>query len=193
MHIDISYIPTVQVWGDGRIIWVEYNSEGDRMVWEGSLTHNEMTQLVIRLTRINFFRFGFGNEKYCVGEYLTVKLSTITSRRRVNSDNINFSKVYSFLKTGGGVMGKEFIPETGNLYAYPIEEMDYLSDSEAKCYWPDDKFGYTLEKIRTQNNGKSISGEELRFAWEVVNREISAVMSNGKMYWIEIEVPGVSP
>src|SRR4030066_1536654 len=49
MHIDINYIPHIQIWGDGHIIWVEYNTEGERTIWEGYLTQPEMKQLINRL------------------------------------------------------------------------------------------------------------------------------------------------
>lgn len=192
MHIDINYIPTVQVWGDGRIIWIEHNSEGRRIVWEGHITHTEMTQIVNGLINMGFFRFGFGNEKYCVGEFLTVELSSVLSRHRVNPENMKLSEMYSFLKTGAGVISKEFMPETGLLYAYPIEDVGLPADTETEYHWPDDKFGYNLEEVHTQNNGENITGEELQFAWEVVNSKISVVKSNDKMYWIAVEVPGVS-
>jgi hypothetical protein len=188
MHIDIGYIPSVQVWGDGHIIWVVHNTEGKRTVWEGYIPHNEMVQLINKLISLGFFRFGF--EKYSVGEFLTVELTSDSGTKEVGN-NQTFSEVYSFLKTGAGVTGKEFTPTTGLLRATPIKDTDLPSATEVKYYWPDDKFGYNLEKIHL-NDGENITGEELQFAWEVVNSKIPVIKSNGKVYWITIELPGIS-
>ena len=77
-------------------------------------------------------------------------------------------------------------------YAYPVEETGLPADTEASYVWPDQKFGYSLEELYPQNNGRNISGEEIRFAWEIVNSPNSVVASNGKVFWIGIEVPGIS-
>src|SRR5690242_7921307 len=33
-----NYIPEVQIWGDGRLLWVEHNSAGGRRLLTGTLT-----------------------------------------------------------------------------------------------------------------------------------------------------------
>ena len=192
IEMDIDYIPYVQIWGDGRIIWIEYNINGERTVWEGNLTHSEIKQLIERLIRMDFFKFWHGYNEYCAGKFLTVRLSDISSRRMIVSQNSKFVELYNFLATGAGTKGKEFVPTQGLLYAYPIEETELPADTEATFVWPEDEFGYNLEELYTQKNGRSISGEEIRFAWEIVNSPFAVVESNGKVYWIGIRLPGIS-
>jgi hypothetical protein len=193
MHISIGDIPAVQIWGDGRIVWTEYNIAGERTVWEGYLTQSEMRQLINQIINIDYFRFWFIDNEYCAGKFLTVELSTISSRKGVTAENTQFTEFYDFLTTGAGVVGEEFVPTQGLLYAYPVEETSLPADTETSYIWPDDKFGYSLQELYDQNNnGKSINGEEIRFAWEIVNSPISVVESNGKVFWIGIIVPEIS-
>jgi hypothetical protein len=194
IEMDIDYIPTVQIWGDGRIVWTEYNIAGERTVWEGYLTHAELKQLVDQFISIDFFRFWNGYNEMCLGKFLTVELSTTTSvRRRMNSEITHFFEIYNFLTTGAGTFGEVIIPEQGYLYVYPVEETGLPADTEASYIWPDNEFGYSLQELHDQmGNGKSISGEEIRFAWEIVNSPISVVESNGKVFWIGIIVPGIN-
>lgn len=192
MHIDTNYIPAVRIWGDGHIVWVEYNAKGERTVWEGYLTQSEMRQLLDQIIKMDYFRFWFVDNEYCAGNFTTVELSTISSRKGVTPENTQFTEFYDFLTTGAGVIGEKFVPTQGVLYAYPVEETGLPADTEASYVWPDQKFGYSLEELYPQNNGRNISGEQIRFAWDVVNSPNSVVESNGKVFWIGIEVPGIS-
>ena len=63
---DRYYIPEVQIWGDGRIIWV--TKEGQRrQVLEGQLTTEEMEVLLRRFVDAGFF--GWEDEYYTPGGY----------------------------------------------------------------------------------------------------------------------------
>jgi hypothetical protein len=146
IHISIGYIPAVRIWGDGRIVWTE-NIAGERTVREGYLTQSEMRLLINRLINIDFFRIWYYNEDACFGKFLTVELSTISSRKRVIQENIQFTEVYSFITTGAGTIGEEFIPEQGYLYIYPVEESGLPADTDASYVWPVDEFGYSLRTI----------------------------------------------
>src|SRR5688500_299185 len=51
-----NYIPDVQIWGDGRMIWTQNGSAtNQRRVLEAYLSPNEMTQLLQRAVDDGFF------------------------------------------------------------------------------------------------------------------------------------------
>ena len=190
VEIDLNYIPTVRIWGDGHIVWVE-GENGRRIVLDGYLTHEEMTQLITKLISAGLFR-AHKVEDVCLGNYLSVGLLNASVRVRVDPEDTQLSEVYDFLRTGAGTAGIEIIPETGDLFAYPIEEVDINPEVEAKYSWPDDRFGYSLEEIYTHTKTE-VSPEELRFAWEIVNSGLPVVMSNDEVYWIAVVIPEMLP
>jgi hypothetical protein len=51
----LNAVPDAQVWGDGRIVWVEYTGEGGRRVLEGYLTEAQLESFLRRAVNDGFF------------------------------------------------------------------------------------------------------------------------------------------
>jgi hypothetical protein len=201
-EVDYNHIPNVQLWGDGHIVWVKYNASSKRQVLEGYLSKEEMIELINKLIEVGFFegysRFNYFNLNVPGGNILEVTLLNINHQVTIDPstdyNNQDVLDLVYFLRNGAGVAGTEFVPKSGILHAFPIEEIDdYPDDAKADYEWLDENFGYSLEAVygNKPHNGRKITGEELEFAWEIVNSPKPLVKSEGKVYWIAIVIPKI--
>ena len=192
---DYNYIDPVQIWGDGRIIWVKYDPAGKRQVLEGHVSQSALKQLIDQLNSMGFFNgYRFPSLEVVMGEYLEVDL--LSAHHRVKIDKYDaINQMIDFLKSGAGAEGKDFAPTSGWLLAYPVAEVGLPSSTSAKYTWPDAEFGYNLQAVYSHqpHNQRLIAGQELRNAWDIVNSRTPLVESDGKVYWIAVMVPDVSP
>ena len=197
-EVDYNYIPDVQIWGDGHIIWVQHRFDGSRRVLEGYLSEREITNILMSIIDAGFFdeysRFDWDVN---AGHYLGVGLSNLYYRDTIDSfggdDNQRILDLVNFLKDGAGVSGDLFLPEKATLLVFPIEETEYHNDTKANYKWPTENFGYGLEAVyKNRQHGEIfITGEELEFAWEIVNSPKPLVVSDGKIYWIAVRIPQI--
>jgi hypothetical protein len=184
------YIPEVQLWGDGRIIWVAREGTA-RRVMEGHLTVEQMRALIRRITDAGFF--DWQDRYFTLGGnssppmLLSVQLSEVF---KVVSEHGGAPEAYydlvAFLKAGAGSEGQAYMPALGYLTATP-----WPVEAEAPR-WPDESTGITLDQV---GEGRYIEGEALAFAWQAVNRNPTApvyVQSKGHVYTIMLQIPGVS-
>ena len=58
---DFNYVPAARLWGDGRLVWTSYNSNGGRSVQTRTLTPDEMRALIVRIEDEGFFGW---NDQY---------------------------------------------------------------------------------------------------------------------------------
>ena len=185
------YIPDVQLWGDGRIIWVK--TEGlARRVFEGKLTAEQMKSLLQRIVDAGFFEW---QDYYDAlgGNSITPRLLLVnlTGRSKEISEHgaapPAFYELQDFIKNGAGAVGREFVPTRGYLTVSPFPG----ATTERK--WPDASIvGFTLDRV---GEGRYVEGEALAFAWQAVNQNPTVpvlVESNGQFYTIMIQIPDVS-
>lgn len=186
---DRYYVPEVQIWGDGRIIWVTREGSG-RRIWEGRLSGEEMEALLRQIVDAGFF--SWEDEYYTPGGhsmppmYLMVNLA---GRSKEMSEHGGAPDAYyeleEVLLNGAGVEGHPYVPSRGYLTVEPLS-LD-LDGPE----WPHGA-DVTPDEI---GEGTYIEGETLAFAWELVNRNPTApvyVSHMGDAYRIMVQVPGVS-
>ena len=184
------YIPEVQVWGDGRIIWV-VREGGARRVLEGRLTTEQMKALLQRIVDAGFF--DWKSKYYTLGGnsaptmHLAISLS---GQFKEVSEHGGAPDAYyelrQFLTSGAGCASNDYVPTQGYLTAAPGP----VEASAAQ--WPDATAGITLDQI---GDGLYVEGEALAFAWQAVNKNPRAPVyaeSNGRVYTIMIQIPGVS-
>lgn len=190
-EVDYNYIPDVQIWGDGYMVWVEHLADGNRKVFEGYLSQQEMTSLVQKLIGLDFFKRNRKSKDYA-GTFITVSLIGASRSEWLDPDNKQLYDFAIYLQRGAGTNGKELIPTMGTFFAIPIEKTWLPATTKATYHWSDDKFGYSLDTLIDKSDGKEISGEELKFAWEVVNSPLSTIESKGKVYWVAVVLPKVS-
>ncbi len=188
-EVGYDYIPKYRIWGNGYIVWVEYDEDKNRKVFHGYLTEEDMEQLVTRVV----------DKYFDIGRILTSKDGFPYNSLEITLLDGNYSEMIppedkelyeeiQFMGKGAGVKGTEFIPEIGELIVIPIKKTDY-PDLEIIYSWPDEKFGYSLGDVQKR---KEIEGEELLFAWQIANAPNSYIESNGETYWITIVVPKIS-
>lgn len=179
----------VQIWGDGYILWGEYLPNGNRKVYEGYLTEQEMTLLIQNLIDFGFFK-RYQESKDHDGTTIEVSLIDASRSEWVDPENEQFYNFVSYLNTGAGVIGKEVIPITGTLFVTPIERTSLPKDTKANFFWQDKNFGYSLDTVDMHD--KEISGDELKFAWNVINSPrpiLPTIESNGQVYVIDVLLP----
>lgn len=192
-HIDYNYIPDFQIWGDGYIVWVEHQSDGYRKVFHGNLTHDELEFLIESFIDAGFFNW-FGNsnpDSYY--DMISIQLLDRSHRKQFDANEKIFELV-NFINSGAGTESVEFIPSTGYLYVLPVEDTDLPKDIQVQYHWSADKFGYDLDSVRNdkENGDFKIIGDDLLFAWEIINSPYAVVESNGKVYWIALTIPRIN-
>ncbi len=116
MHVDYSYIPDYQIWGNGDIIWVEYSETGQRNIFTGKLTEQELESIVEKFINTRIFDPSYTRnleDNSCarmgIDNNLHIKLirdHAIEEWLLRSSPQI--CELDEFLSTGGGVVGNFF-------------------------------------------------------------------------------------
>jgi hypothetical protein len=184
------YIPEVQVWGDGRIIWVQ-REHPQRRVLEGDLTSDQVRALLQRIVDAGFFNWR--DKYYTLGGYshspmyLSVSLAGQSKELYEHGGAPSaFYELREFLTSGAGAAGHDHVPARGYLTVSPGPDEANVQE------WPDVASGITLDQVV---DGCYIEGEALAFAWEAANRYPTAptyVRSKGQVYTIMLQIPRVS-
>jgi hypothetical protein len=194
MNYYLNYIPDARVWGDGRIVWVEYNGQGGRRVLEGDLTSQQMTELLQEISDSGFFGWAgaYGPVSTVMDAAttsLTVNLLSIGKRVSEYAGQgapAKFDDLLDLVTSGAGASGTDVVPATGYVTAIPLGP----AGGQAQYHWPDASLGYDLG---TATGGRYLDGEGLEFAWRVVNENSYEVIESGEMdYQITVQVPGLS-
>jgi hypothetical protein len=188
----LNQIPDARVWGDGRIVWVEYASGGGRRVLEGHLTPDEMTALLERFVEAGFFGWDdFYQPSYQVFDAgtTTLRVNLLGTQKSVSEyfegAPPKFAELAAWLAQGAGVSGANFVPTRAYLTALPI-----TSAQPPDYNWPDEAAGFTLAEAAS---GRYVEGEALTHAWQIVNQNMYAVVrSGGQTYQLVVQVPGLA-
>lgn len=183
------YVPEVQVWGDGRILWVEREGQS-RRVREGHLTEAEIKALLTRIVEAGFFEW---EESYqTLGGsslpwmHLQVNLSGRSKEIREHGGAPDaYYDIEAHLLSGAGADGREFVPTCGYLTARPF------SAGGGGPQWPSG-VEVTPDNI---GDGQYVEGRLLEFAWDLVNKNpLNPIYASygGHTYVIMVQIPGVS-
>ena len=194
MEYVMNALPTARLWGDGRMIWVEYTSGGGRRVLEGHLSAQEMTDLLTQVSDAGFF--GWANYYRPRAQVFDAGTTTLTVNLPLQTKSVSeyagegapekFHALTGLLSSGAGASGAEFVPAKGYLLAFPRGE----ASGQAQYHWPESSLGYGLDQAVS---GIYIEGEGLEFAWKAVNESQFAIIESGGMdYQIAVQIPGVS-
>lgn len=185
------YIPEAQVWGDGRIIWVE--GDAPRRVLTGRLTSDQMTSLLQHIVDAGFFgwahRYGIGGSTHAPRHLSVSLVGQSTEVVAYDLPPSAYSELTAFLQGGAGATGSDLIPNRGHLTAHCWPSIEGITPS---AQWPDAAAGFALDGL---GDGRYIEGETLSFAWQTVNQSPTApvyVKSNGQTCVIMVQIPGVS-
>lgn len=201
-HNDYNYIPDFQLWGDGRVVWVNHLPDGKRKVFEAHVSEKEILNILERLKDAGFFqtRFHLGKEESLrcnyqgfEDAYIYVNLTHNFYGEGVWMVDRDICDAINAVVTGTGIAGQEYVPDVGKVYFVPIGETDLPPDTQAVYQWSDTDFRFRPEvMLASKQNGIEITGEELKLAWEIVNRSSQPVVeSNGQTFWMAVTVDGL--
>jgi hypothetical protein len=189
------YVPEVQVWGDGRIIWVVQARESRRLL-EGHLTPEQMKALLQLVVDAGFF--GWEERYYTPGghsfPFMHLEVNLIGHSKEVAEHGgapDEFYELEGFLSSGAGAAGREYVPTRGYLTATVLGPPEQIG-ATPEAQWPETTAGFALNEV---GEGRYIEGEALAFAWQAVNQYTRApvyVESKGDLYTIMVQIPGVS-
>jgi hypothetical protein len=182
MMYDPNGLPTLQLWGDGRMLWVTFDSNNVRHVYTATLTTAQMTALLQKFVDAGFFGFKDSYEPpYQVYDApntcLSVTLSTLgkTVCDLMGNAPAKFYDLEADLTNG--VTPTEYIPTTGFLTASQINGVP----SGVNFQWPAEALGLSLKDA---GSGVWVEGKTLEVAWRAVNAApFNAIVQEGDAYY----------
>lgn len=193
-----NHIPEGTLYGDGRVVWVQYASGEDgisRRVMEGRLTEDQMTAVLERFVTAGFFTWKdqYGGSLHRDGppaSIVAVHLSTAQRSVAVRGKPPRgFADLVALVSSGAGARGHEYVPELAYLNAYPVS----VSHEGHFHSWPAEEFSFGLRQV-SDSVGRYVEGPALEFAWREVNAQPAnpLVEDQGEVYLITLLVPGLS-
>lgn len=191
-----NYIAEATIWGDGRIVWVTYEAQGQRQVWQGMLTSAQMEAFLQQAIDAGFFSW---EERYAdqtiadaADQCLTINLTGQTKQvcQYVQGAPAAFATLYQTVAAGAGATGTPYLPENGYLQA-TVLELPADSNAVITAEWPADQLGFSLSEAP---EGRWVEGEILRTAWEIVNANWQGmlVQEGETVYEISVQLTDVS-
>lgn len=191
-----NYIPEVQIWGDGRIVWVEKNAAGGQRVLTGALTPDQLTALLQQYVDAGFFGWDslYGDFSVTDGASQCVRVALTSVIKEVceyySGAPEEFHTLYSSAAGGAGAPGAALAPTQGYVTAY---RQSYTMPPTGDEYlmWPADSLGLSLAELY---DGAWLEGEALAFAWRVVAGDTwQPLVRQGEQYFLlTVIIPGIS-
>jgi hypothetical protein len=196
--VKLNYIPEAQIWGDGRIVWVQPGADNTRNVLEGKLGEDQLTALLQRAVADGFFGW---EELYtspaapsdlptrCV--YVQLEIASRKVCEYYEGAPQAFQDLYADLASGAGATGQPYAPEEAYLTAYPFPAPDQPTQEGELAIWDVDRTGVSLSQAV---DGMWLSGPALEEAWKIVNQTpfVSAAQEGDTFYTLSLQIPGVS-
>lgn len=194
MVYDPNGIPDAQLWGDGRIVWVEYDG-AQRRVLGARLSNAEMRSLLQSFVDAGFF--GWRDHYAPAGPIYDAPSTCIRIRLAGASKSVcetlqgaprRFGELYAALASGAGAPGIDYVPSSGYLQAVLNPE---LEASATAVEWPAEITGLSLQEI---GGGVWLEGEALKTAWEIVNGEplLPIVQEGDQFYTFTLLIPDLT-
>ena len=189
----LNAVPDAQVWGDGHIIWVDYDTHGARRVLEGYLTTAQMETYLGQVVNAGFFgweNFYSNPDVYDAGtQCLSIHLASESKSvcEYFEGAPSAYHKLYNEVAGGLAMEGSDYVPTRGYLTAWAIGD---LYSQPVALHWPADSVGLSL---REAQGGVWVEGEALELAWRTLNTNLYAIVQEGDAYYqLVVQVPGVS-
>jgi hypothetical protein len=194
MMYDPNGMPDVQIWGDGHMVWVanDPNGNGGRKVFTATLTPAQMTALLQKFVDGGFFGLKDFYEPNAQvydapSTCLYVNLSSVSKSVCDQMGNAP-AKFYELERElTNNVTAADYIPAQGYLTAIPFDSTPNNSQME----WPAQSLGLSLQDT---GGGVWVEGEALELAWRVVNTSPynAVVGENGRYYTLTLLIPGIT-
>ena len=189
-HALENSIPTAQIWGDGRIVWVEYNSAtGARQVREGRFSRAELVDIFQRIRAAGFFTQVSPPPatQSPIRTSLYVRLKTI--EKTVVYDGpppAAIDKILLWLERGASATGAAYAPGRARLCAY----LQKGAVQPPSFHWPAGLAGFDLKS----GECRMIQGPILDFSWSVINQApaIAQVEAQGRTFLLTLQIPDLT-
>ncbi len=196
MYVAQNYIPDVQIWGDGRMVWVDQNNAGSRRVLTATLKPDQLTALLQQFVDAGFFGWAdnYGDYSITDGASQCVRVVLASASQQVceyySGAPPKFHNLYAAATSGAGATGVDYVPVQGYVIASP-QTFQTPPDPATYLNWPVDSLGLSLAG---QANGVWLEGEALALAWRVVNGDSwqPLVREGDDYYLLTVLVPGVT-
>lgn len=188
-------IAPVRLWGDGRLVWLEYAGSG-RRVLEARLSPDEMRSLLTRVVDAGFFGWPDEIESTTViydGSDCSLGVSLKAEQKDVwvragAEPPVAFVDLVDWLVAGAGASGEDVVPERGWLSAIPAGSN---ADAVSAYVWPAD--GIDGVRLAEAAQPMAVEGEALTTAWDIVNaNRFALVESDGMLYTLVVQVQGLT-
>ncbi len=186
---DRYYIPEVQIWGDGRILWIAKGGT-DRQIHEDQLTDEQVERLLRRIANAGFFEWEASYQTLGGNSAPAMVLEVnLADRTKAVSEHGGAPEAYydlvAYLQQGAGAQGQPFVPDEGYLTL-----QRFSADVEGKP-WP---AGSSLSP-KDVGDGIYIQGALLNFAWDEINKNPTGptyVTYEGETYHMMVQIPELS-
>jgi len=187
-------IPPVRIRGDGSVLWLVYEG-AERRVMEGAFTQDELQAVVTRMADAGFFGWKDSYESTEIiydGSDCRLSVALASGEKTVwvrtaAEPPAGYAELLTWLRTGAGAVGHDFVPTHGWLRAIPVD----ATDTPPALVWPDEG----IEGIRLSDAGEAlpVSGEALATAWRIVNSDRYAqVEQAGRRYTLVVQIEDVT-
>ncbi|MEJ2706212.1 MAG: hypothetical protein P8074_01240 [Anaerolineales bacterium] len=195
---ELNNIPDAQIWGDGRILWVESGPQGARQVMQGRMSQEQVATLFERLQAKGFFSWKELYKPQLAPTDLPTKCLFAQTKERsrkvceyYEGAPAAFHEIYAWASQGAGVTGEPYTPEAGYLISYPIETPQQVGDQAEPAEWSPQENEFTLSKA---TQGVWIQGQALQSAWKTVNQQPwgPSVVEGEQAYLISLQIPQVN-
>lgn len=202
-----NYIPEGIIFGDGRIVWVEYVYEDgitSRFMKQGFLSTEQIQAFLQQFVSSGFFSWKDQYSGSFIEDGPPSKSITVFLRDRPKSVVVSnspppqgFKELFSTISSGAGVEGQDYLPDRAILRAY--RQFNKLSSNQkSQIYsWPAEVFGFSLAELKAETGmvrGKCVDGEVLAFAWQVINANPQRPLVEEKvvLFLLTLQIPGLS-
>jgi hypothetical protein len=192
----LNALPDASIWGDGRILWVERENNGQRRVLEGQLSPEQLEALLQRIVGAGFFSWQDKYEDRSIADAaeqcLTVELEDQAKKvcEYVSGAPPAFHELYAEIAQGAGATGTDYTPERGYFQAHPVQLPEGFTPPVA-AEWSASSLGFALSEAV---EGRWLEGDTLAQAWQMINTQgPGAIIQDGEGYYqLSIQLPGLS-
>ncbi len=194
-HVWFNTLVDARVWGDGRIVWVEQQADGARMVYEGQLSRAALVAFLERASQAGFFGWKdlYSNQNVADASTRCISIHLLSRSKEVceyyEGAPEGFEDLYALAADGLGAQGEPYVPERGYLIA---SEVIYEAPPESVLEWDTAAVGFELSDAE---DGIWVEGLVLLAAWEGINSDSwgAAPFSDGTGYYVlTLQIPGLS-
>jgi hypothetical protein len=194
--VRLNYIADASVWGDGRIVWVEYDDQAGRQVLTDVLTPAQLEAFLQQAITAGFFewedRYADQSIADAADQCLTINLIGQAKQvcQYVQGAPAAFTTLYETVADGAGATGTAFIPAKGYLTATPVD-LPPDSNVPVNAEWPAQNLDFSLSEA---TDGLWVEGEILTTAWEIINPNWQGmILQEGEAtYQLSLQMPDLS-